>query len=131
MPAPLDGGSQQNQRAKSKGPAWMGTKAARGPSRPEPMWKPTAQKQPNPDARQQPIRAAIAVFALILVVGFLYVLFFPPKPTPLIALSPAAYPLSMPPAAFAEEDSEQLSKVSPANVRVLPVELAKTGASLE
>src|SRR5439155_6764768 len=131
MPAPSESGSQPSQRAKSKGPAWMGTATGRGPRRPEPMWKPSGPKQADPEARQTAIRNLVAVLAAALLAGFLYVLIFPLQPTLLIALSPPAYPLSMPPIAFAEEDKDQLTKVSPANVRVMPVELARSAASLD
>src|SRR3954468_17952033 len=104
MPVQPGTGSDGNQRTKGKGPAWMGTGAGRGPRKVEPLWKPSATRKADPEARQRAIRTLVAGRAPVLIAAFVYYLLTGPEPTPLIALRPAAYPLSMPPLAFADED---------------------------
>src|SRR5205823_9319593 len=99
--------------------------------KPGPMWKPTAQQKVDPEARQRAIRTGVAVAAVVLLAGFLYYLLTRPEPTPVIALRAAAYPLQMPPVAFAEEDVALLGKVSPHNLRVMPVDFDSTAKSLD
>jgi hypothetical protein len=131
MSAWSGGGSKGKPQAKGKGPSWLGSGAGKGPRKPGPMWKPTAQRQVDPEARQRAIRTTVAVAAVILLAGFLYYLLTRPEPTPVIALRATAYPLQMPPLSFAEEDVALLSKISPHNVRVLPVELSSSAKALD
>src|SRR4051812_45654159 len=125
------GGSKGKPQAKGKGPSWLGSGAGKGPRKPGPMWKPTAQRQVDPEARQRAIRTAVAATAIVLLAGFLYYVLTRPEPTPVIALRATAYPLQMPPLSFAEEDVALLSKISPHNVRVVPVELSSSAKALD
>jgi hypothetical protein len=95
------------------------------------MWKPSAPKRDDPEARQRAVRALVALTAVVLVGGFLYYLLTRPEPTPLVVLRASAYPLQMPPLAFAEEDAELLTKVSPHNVRMVPVAFESSSTSLD
>src|SRR5438067_1211335 len=124
MSAWSGGGSKGKPQAKGKGPSWLGSGATKGTRKPGPLWKPTAQRQVDPEARQRAIRTTVALAAAVLLGGFLYYLLTRPEPTPVIALRATAYPLQMPPLAFAEEDVSLLAKISSHNVRVVPVDLS-------
>ncbi len=109
----------------------MGSAAGKGPRKPGPLWKPSSQRKVDPEARQRAIRASVAVAAVVLLAGFLYYLLTRPEPTPLIALRAAAYPLQMPPLAFAEEDVALLGKISRHNVQVVTVDLDSSSKALD
>jgi hypothetical protein len=131
MFAASEGGADRGRRAKSKGPAWMGTGVGKGPKKSDPQWKPTAPQQHDPEARQRAIRAIVSLAAAVLLGGFIYSVLTRPEATPLIVLRAAPYPLQMPPLAFAEEDAELLSQISPQNVKVMPVALESRDGSLD
>jgi hypothetical protein len=65
----------------------------------------------------------VALAAVLLLAAFGYYLFLRPRPTPLILWTPEAYPLQMPPVAFAQEDAERLRQANPLNLRTTAVPL--------
>ncbi len=122
---------RKGQKSKAKGPAWLGSASAGAAQRSTIQWKATPTQPHDPEARSRAMRG-FAVFAVAaLLCGFIYYVLTRPEPTPLISLRATTYPLQMPPLAFAEEDAELLSRISPSNVRVLPVKLDSTTTALE
>jgi hypothetical protein len=122
---------RKGQKSKAKGPAWLGSASAGAAQRSTTQWKATPNQPHDPEARSRAMRAFAVVGVAALFAGFLYYVLTRPEPTPLISLRATTYPLQMPPLAFAEEDAELLTRVSPSNVRVLPAKLDSAPAALD
>ncbi|HEY2415181.1 MAG TPA: vWA domain-containing protein [Pirellulaceae bacterium] len=120
----------KSQKTKGKGPAWLGTGSAGGSSKSSAQWKASSNRQKDPEASSRAIRNFFVVSAIALLAGFIYLVVTRPEPTPLISLKASGYPLQMPPLPFADEDVALLSRVSPSNVRVMPVNV-ESAASLD
>lgn len=116
--------------AGGSGPAWRGTGRPAGGGGPSRGWRAGPPAVSDRPGRGTWLRAAAALAAVVLVAAFAYYLFWRPRPTPLILWTPEAYPLQMPPLAFAQEDAELLSRVNPLNVRATAVPL-RSRQSLE
>lgn len=113
-----------------QGPAWRGTGGTARAGGTASGWKSAPPSPTDAEARGRMVRAAVALAALLLLAAFGYYLFLRPRPTPLILWTPEAYPLQMPPLAFAQEDAERLRHVNPLNLRATAVPL-RSRQSLE
>lgn len=121
----------KGQKAKGKGPAWMGTGASTPARRSTAQWTAAPTRERDPEARSRAVRALVILTAAALFAGFVYFVLTRLEPTPVISLRASAYPLQMPPLAFAEEDADLLARISPRNVRVIPVEMKSSTPALE
>lgn len=106
-----------------QGPAWRGTGARVRAGGPTSGWKSGPPSPADAEGRGRALRAAVALVAVLLLAAFGYYLFLRPRPTPLILWTPEAYPLQMPPLAFAQEDAERLRHANPLNLRATAVPL--------
>jgi hypothetical protein len=106
---------------RGKGPAWLGSGAARGRSSPKQAasWHQNRSGPADPDANRNLIRAVVAVFAVGLFAAFAFFLLLRLERTPVIVFRAGEYPRQMPPLAFAQEDAELLGRVNATNLRLV------------
>lgn len=132
MVAASSGGSESGRQAKGKNPAWMGSGSAKGPAKATAAgWRPGQKKHDERETQWGAMRVVVSLLAMSLLAAFLYLVLTRLEPTPIVIFHPTAYPLQMPPVAFAEEDAELLARISPKNVRTVPVPLETSAAALE
>ncbi|MEX2176533.1 MAG: hypothetical protein WD872_19365 [Pirellulaceae bacterium] len=118
MNAAPDDASARKPAAKSKSPAWMGSKPAAKSRGAVSAWKPASQKQQDEESRRRLVRIFVTSSAVLLLLGFIAYLLFKPQATTLVVFRATTYPLQMPPLAFAKEDEALLARISPQNLQL-------------